>query len=87
MSCLVLVINYQLGTWFGITTSSFLFVPGLKENVLSFDQLTARGYTARMEPPKKCTFDDRTGAVFGEHVWDERGPALRLNVVEGSLTF
>ena len=55
--------------------------------MLSFDQLTARGYTARMEPPKKCTFDDRTGAVFGEHVWDERGPALRLNVVEGSLTF
>ncbi|KAF2612462.1 hypothetical protein F2Q70_00007793 [Brassica cretica] len=79
---MLLSISNPLGTWFGITTSSFLFVPGLKENVLSLDQLTARGYTARMEPPKKCTFDDRTGVVFGEHVWDERGPALRLNVVE-----
>ncbi|CAF1931871.1 unnamed protein product [Brassica oleracea] len=68
------------------TMKNVLFVPGLKENVLSLDQLTARGYSARMEP-KKCTFHDRTGAVFGEPVWDERGPALRLNVVEeGNLT-
>ena len=67
------------------TMKNVLFVPGLKENVLSLDELTARGYSARMEP-KKCTFHDRTGAVFGEPVWDERGPALRLNVVEGNLT-
>ncbi|CAN7047172.1 unnamed protein product [Brassica oleracea var. botrytis] len=68
------------------TMKNVLFAPGLKENVLSLDQLTARGYSARMEP-KKCTFHDRTGALFGEPVWDERGPALRLNVVEeGNLT-
>ncbi|XP_018487620.1 uncharacterized protein LOC108858150 [Raphanus sativus] len=68
------------------TIKNVLFVPGLKGNVLSIDQMIARGYSAKIEHPRKCTFRDRTGAVFGEPVWDERGPALRLNVVEGNLT-
>ncbi|CAN6999978.1 unnamed protein product [Brassica rapa subsp. trilocularis] len=67
------------------TIKNVLFVLGLNRNVLSLDQMIARGYSA-FTPPGKCTFLDRTGAVFGETVRDERGPALRLNVIEGNLT-
>ncbi|CAG7876857.1 unnamed protein product [Brassica rapa] len=62
-----------------------LFVPGLNRNVLSLNQMIERGYSA-FTPPGKCTFLDRTGAVFGETVRDKRGPALRFQVIEGSLT-
>ncbi|WZZ31403.1 hypothetical protein YC2023_014804 [Brassica napus] len=67
------------------TIKNVLFVPGLNRNVLSLNQMIARGYSA-FTPPGKCTFFDRTGAVFGDPVRDERGPALRLQVIEGNLT-
>ncbi|CAH2053168.1 unnamed protein product [Thlaspi arvense] len=57
----------------------------LNRNVLSLDQMIARGYSA-VTRPDTCIFRDRTGAVFGDTVLDERGPALRLQVIEEILT-
>ncbi|KAL0719059.1 hypothetical protein Bca4012_068383 [Brassica carinata] len=63
------------------TMKDVLFVPELCRNVLSIDVMIMRGYDVESRPGT-CVFLDRTGAVFGDSVW-ERGPALRLNVVEG----
>ncbi|KAF8085980.1 hypothetical protein N665_0640s0025 [Sinapis alba] len=63
------------------TFKDVIFVPGLVRNVLSIDVMIARGYQVDSRQDT-CVFSDRTGAVFGDSVW-EKGPALRLNVVEG----
>ncbi|CAA7013201.1 unnamed protein product [Microthlaspi erraticum] len=48
------------------TIKNVLFVPELNRNVLSLDQMIARGYSV-ITKQDGCSFLDRTGAVFGEN--------------------
>ena len=68
------------------TMKDVTFVPELDRNVLSLDLMIARGYIIASKPDK-CVLVDRTGAEFGDTVWgnERRGPALRLNVIEGGI--
>ncbi|XP_018514349.1 uncharacterized protein LOC108871846 [Brassica rapa] len=65
------------------TMRDVIFVPGLNVNVLSIDLMIARGYSLESKRDT-CVFFDRKGAVFGDAVMDKKGPALRLNMIEGT---
>lgn len=68
------------------TMKNVTFAPELDRNVLSLDLMIARGYTIASKPDK-AVLVDRTGSEFGDTVWGDeiRGPALRLNVIEGGI--
>ncbi|XP_010430747.1 PREDICTED: uncharacterized protein LOC104714986 [Camelina sativa] len=57
-----------------------LFVPGINRNVLSFGQMTERGYSMEMGGGE-CTIRDETGKVFANTRLEDRGIALRLKVI------
>ncbi|CAH8261258.1 unnamed protein product [Arabidopsis lyrata] len=70
------------------TIKNVIFVPGLNRNVLSLSQMTSRGYSFTEGRGGECIIRDRTKDEFGETLWmwEEKGLALRLKVIEGNLT-
>ncbi|VVA98922.1 unnamed protein product [Arabis nemorensis] len=63
------------------TIKNVLFVPGMDRNVLSVGQMTKGGYTVEIGGGE-CTIRDENGKVFAKTMWEERGLALRLQVIE-----
>ncbi|KAL1197401.1 hypothetical protein V5N11_011987 [Cardamine amara subsp. amara] len=68
------------------TIKNVLYVPKIDRNVLSFGQMAEIDYTMTIEGGKCILQHKRTGKVFGETMWEERGFALRFQVIEGNLT-
>ncbi|CAA7013191.1 unnamed protein product [Microthlaspi erraticum] len=64
------------------TIKNVLFVPGINRNVLSVGQMTSRGYTVTMGGGE-CVIKEKNGKVFAKTIWEERGFALRLQVIHG----
>ncbi|CAA7013200.1 unnamed protein product [Microthlaspi erraticum] len=68
------------------TISPVLFVPrGINRNVLSVKQMQSRGCSFDSGERGECIVRDKSGAVFGDTLWDERGLSIRLEVVQGNL--
>ncbi|KAL1197403.1 Retrovirus-related Pol polyprotein from transposon RE1 [Cardamine amara subsp. amara] len=67
------------------TIKNVLFVPRINRNVLSISQMTSRGYSVIIERVE-CIIKDENGNVFARTRGDERGFALRLQVIEGNFT-
>lgn len=67
------------------TIKNVLYVPRINRNVLSIGQMTSRGYSVIIGRGE-CIIKDETGNVFARSRGEDRGFALRLQVIEGNLT-
>ncbi|XP_018487621.2 uncharacterized protein LOC108858151 [Raphanus sativus] len=69
------------------TIRDVLFVPrGINRNVLSVPMMTSRGCSFESGERGECVVRDKTGAVFGDTTWDERGLSIRMQVVKADLS-
>lgn len=69
------------------TIRDVLFVPrGINRNVLSVPLMTSRGCSFKPGERGECVVRDKTGAVFGDTTWDERGLSLRMQVVKANIS-
>ncbi|XP_018465952.2 uncharacterized protein LOC108837398 [Raphanus sativus] len=69
------------------TIRDVLFVPrGINRNVLSVPLMTSRGCSFDSGERGECVVRDKTGAVFGDTTWDERGLSIRMQVVKADLS-
>ncbi|CAA7013190.1 unnamed protein product [Microthlaspi erraticum] len=64
------------------TIKNVLFVPRINRNVLSVGQITSGGYKVMMDA-SGCIIKDENGNVFARTGWEERGLALRFQVIKG----
>ncbi|KAL0899505.1 hypothetical protein Bca101_083466 [Brassica carinata] len=69
------------------TIRDVLFVPrGINRNVLSVPLMTSRGCSFKPGERGECIVRDKSGAVFGDTTWDERGLSIRMQVIQANLS-
>lgn len=67
------------------TIKNVLYVPGIKGNALSVSQMERSGFQVAMEN-KRCTiWDQTTGKILSNNMWEKRGYCLRWCVIEGNF--